>query len=78
MSEKDPRTTPARGRPRKGYAIDEWSCDRDGLIELFGPGLKLGPDRHEHAHHDGCYYAHDHEGGGTPHNHHVPREPRPG
>lgn len=48
---------------------DDWSGDRGWLLGTF-PELKgIGPDRHEHVHHDGCFYAHEHKRGREPHDH---------
>lgn len=48
---------------------DCWSGDREWLLKTF-PGESLGgPDDHEHAHHDGCFYHHEHEAGRHPHEH---------
>jgi hypothetical protein len=46
---------------------DEWSGGREWVLETF-PGMECGPDAHEHTHHDGCYYWHEHPHEG-PHGH---------
>jgi hypothetical protein len=47
---------------------DAYAGDRDWLLRIF-PDLEHGPDKHEHAHHDGCFYVDEHEGGRDPHSH---------
>lgn len=55
--------------PQAKAVTDPWTGDRDYLIATIFPAEVLGPDHHEHAHHDGCYYTHEHDGGRRPHPH---------
>jgi hypothetical protein len=49
---------------------DTYSGGRDRVLELFNfPPSDLPRESHEHNHHDGGYYAHDHPGGQAPHSH---------
>jgi hypothetical protein len=49
---------------------DTYSGDRLHVLELFmSVPQDMPADIHEHAHHDGGYYAHDHPGGQVPHSH---------
>jgi hypothetical protein len=54
--------------PRSERVTDTWSGDREHLIASFGD-LDLPVEQHEHAHHDGCYFAHAHENGQERHGH---------
>jgi hypothetical protein len=49
---------------------DTWAGGRERVLELFAAApQEFSPDIHEHAHHDGGYYAHHHPGGQAPHSH---------
>lgn len=47
---------------------DAYGGDKDWLLKIF-PGTDFGPDAHEHFHHDGCFYCHEHLGGRETHTH---------
>jgi hypothetical protein len=47
---------------------DAYSGDREWLLGIW-PDWDIGPDAHEHFHHDGCFYWHEHPGGPEPHHH---------
>lgn len=51
-------------------AADAYGGDKEWLLLTF-PDLKTrtGPDAHEHFHHDGCFYWHEHQGGRETHSH---------
>jgi len=50
------------------HVSDAWSGGTEVLLGMW-PSEEFHPDQHEHAHHDGCFYAHRHPGGSAPHGH---------
>ena len=63
-----------RGRKRRPApahepddVTDDWSGGRENLADMIPDGER--PDAHEHGHHDGALFYHEHACGQEPHDH---------
>jgi hypothetical protein len=53
-----------------GEVTDNWSGGREAVADLFIGDPKGAPAQaHEHGHHDGAFFWHQHANGQEPHDH---------